>query len=74
MTKPTKIVFAPGCFDTFEGTQEELDSLIAEIQSAVESGTLMENSTPMDLTDLTEEELNAIEAQMNWDKRDERLN
>lgn len=27
----TKIVFAPGCFDDFVGTQEELDELIADI-------------------------------------------
>lgn len=27
----TKIVFAPGCFDDFVGTQEELDDLIASI-------------------------------------------
>ncbi len=26
-----EIVFAPGCFDHFEGTQEELDALKAEI-------------------------------------------
>ena len=26
-----KVNFAPGCFDMFEGTQEELDALQAEI-------------------------------------------
>ena len=26
-----KLVFAEGCFDDFDGTQEELDTLIAEI-------------------------------------------
>lgn len=31
--KDMKIEFAPGCFDNFEGTQEELDQMIAEIQS-----------------------------------------
>ena len=30
---PLKIEFAPGCFDNFEGTQEELDALIKEIQN-----------------------------------------
>ena len=29
--KPMKIEFAPGCFDHFEGTQEELDQLQKEI-------------------------------------------
>jgi len=27
-----KIVFAPGCFDNFEGTQEELDEMVKDIQ------------------------------------------
>ena len=33
MTKEPKleVVFVPGCFDSFEGTQEELDALQAEI-------------------------------------------
>jgi hypothetical protein len=30
-TPKIKITFEPGCFDTFEGTQEELDELVAEI-------------------------------------------
>lgn len=36
--KPLKLEFAPGCFDNFEGTQEELDELMAEIQRMFESG------------------------------------
>lgn len=31
MNRPLEINFEPGCFDSFEGTQEELDSLIADI-------------------------------------------
>lgn len=31
--KEIKINFAPGAFDNFEGTQEELDELINEIQN-----------------------------------------
>lgn len=31
--KPLKIQFAPGCFDNFDGTQEELDALMAELSS-----------------------------------------
>lgn len=42
--KPLKIEFAPGCFDSFEGTQEELDAMVAEIQRMFESGELEENS------------------------------
>ena len=31
--KTTQVTFAPGCFDTFDGSQEELDALIIEIES-----------------------------------------
>jgi hypothetical protein len=30
--KKMKIEFAPGCFDNFDGTQEELDEMVSEIQ------------------------------------------
>lgn len=43
MKKP-EIIFAPGCFDNFEGTQEELQELLAQIHQMLEDGTLMENS------------------------------
>lgn len=41
MTEPKelKIQFAPGCFDNFEGTQEELDEMVAEIQKMFEGKT-----------------------------------
>jgi hypothetical protein len=54
--KKPEIVFAPGCFDNFEGAQEELDEMIAEIQRMAESGELFENSTELDLEDLAEED------------------
>lgn len=63
--KPMKIVFAPGCFDSFEGSQEELDQMIAEITQMAESGELFEKSQPVDL-DLDPEEIEAmIEADLN---------
>ncbi len=40
--KEIKIVFEPGCFDAFDGTQEELDELLAEIQRLVETGEIFE--------------------------------
>lgn len=47
--KTPKVVFQPGCFDHFEGTQEELDELIAEITRMAESGELEANARPVDL-------------------------
>ena len=49
--KELKVVFAPGCFDTFEGTQEELDELMAEIGKLIQSGELFDNAVPIDELD-----------------------
>lgn len=38
-----KVVFAPGCFDSFEGTQEELEAFMAEITEALLSGNFQED-------------------------------
>ena len=46
MTK-LKIVFAEGAFDGFEGTQEELQELIADLHQQLEDGTLFENAIPV---------------------------
>ena len=51
MNKKPEIIFAPGCFDNFDGTQEELDEMIAVFKAMVEDGTVMDN-----LEELTEEE------------------
>jgi hypothetical protein len=52
--KPLKVEFAPGCFDNFEGTQEELQALIAQIHQAAASGKILEEAVP--ITDLEEAE------------------
>ena len=54
--KELKLVFAPGSFDNFEGTQEELDQFIAEITEMFKSGEFIEKSRPLDVEDLSEEE------------------
>lgn len=56
--KDLKIEFAPGAFDNFDGTQEELDGLIAEIQRMITDGSILENSreiTDEDFDDLPPE-------------------
>ena len=47
----TEVVFAPGCFDDFQGTQEELDELVAEIHRLIASGEFLKNSQPLDEED-----------------------
>ena len=54
--KPLKLEFAPGCFDAFEGTQEELDELIAEIQRMFDSGEMEANAVQLDLEELLEDD------------------
>lgn len=46
--KPLKIIFAPGCFDDFEGTQEELDEFVKLIQEGFADGSLLENAEVID--------------------------
>jgi hypothetical protein len=57
--KPLKITFAPGCFDNFEGTQEELDDLMKTIQDMFDSGEAQLKAIPVEdiLDEFTEEEL-----------------
>lgn len=54
--KALKIEFAPGCFDNFDGTQEELDEMVAEINRLFESGELEANATELDIDALMEED------------------
>jgi hypothetical protein len=54
--KKIKVEFAPGAFDSFEGTQEELDELIAEIHRMVENGELLEKGRAVDFDELMEED------------------
>jgi len=56
--KKIKIEFAPGCFDNFDGTQEELDEFLAEIARMVESGEFFEDA--ISIEDLDEIEIDNI--------------
>jgi len=53
--KPLKIEFAPGAFDNFDGTQEELNEFMAEIHRMASTGELFENSRQIDLDELDPE-------------------
>jgi hypothetical protein len=51
-TKPEfKIVFSPGSFDDFEGTQAELDELVAAITEELSSGNVLAASTEITAED-----------------------
>lgn len=77
--KKMKIEFAPGCFDSFEGTQEELDKMVAEIQDLFANKSREEleaMSRPVSVDELLEDESisddefeNILEALVNSDKR-----
>ena len=56
-----KIEFAPGCFDNFEGTQEELDEFIAEITRMFKSGEAQKLARPIDFDNLDDEDLEILE-------------
>jgi hypothetical protein len=62
-----KVVFAEGCFDNFEGTQEELDAFVAEINRMVESGEIFEKSQPIDIDNMETEEMIKLANAMGLD-------
>lgn len=76
-SKDYKVVFAPGCFDEFAGTQEELNELVSEITNLVTSGKFFEESEHLDL-DVEElpENLQQLISDMDKveNKRNKRLN
>ena len=47
MKDKLKVIFAEGCFDDFDGTQEELAEFIAEIQNMANNGTLMDGAVEL---------------------------
>jgi translation initiation factor 1 (eIF-1/SUI1) len=47
MTDKLKVIFAEGCFDDFDGTQEELADFIAEIQNMANNGTLRDGAVEL---------------------------
>ena len=75
--KKVKVEFAPGCFDNFEGTQEELDALQKEIIEKFSNLTPDEArdiGRPVDPDELSDEEMEMIQrAFANLDSRGHRL-
>jgi len=67
--KKLELVFAPGCFDSFEGTQEELDELVQEIQRMFDSGEFMEKSEPVNLDELDDGILEALVSEIDMEPR-----
>lgn len=63
MDKKLDVVFAPGCFDSFEGSQEELQELMAEIHRLVDSGEIFEQAVPVD--ELDAEDIEMLENAQN---------
>jgi hypothetical protein len=72
--KKLEVVFAPGCFDDFEGTQEELDEFVADIHRMVESGEFFTQATPITeemLDDMPGEVLDQLANALGMDLTDE---
>lgn len=54
--KDLKIEFAPGCFDDFDGTQEELDAFMAEITEMIRNGDMLDSARAVDFETMMDEE------------------
>ena len=65
--KKLQVEFAPGAFDSFDGTQEELDALMAEITDMFSNMTVEEFESQtvvaLDENSLTESEWALLDAQ-----------
>lgn len=74
MSNKIKVEFAPGAFDNFEGTQEELDELVKMIQDKANDGSLFEESNPISfdqlVEDMTDEQLEALARQLGITEED----
>jgi hypothetical protein len=66
-TKDLKIEFAPGCFDSFDGTQEELDELTASIKEMFASGQAQKLARPVDFDSIDPEDAEILERLANLD-------
>ena len=51
---PKKIIFAPGCFDDLDLSQEELDALVEDVIRSVEDDSFEEDSRPLDEEEVEE--------------------
>jgi hypothetical protein len=51
---PKKIIFAPGCFDDLDLSQEELDALVEDVIRSVEDNSFEEDSRPLDEEEVEE--------------------
>jgi len=68
--KSIKVIFEPGCFDGFDGTQEELEELMTAIQAEFSGKTRDEiesMSVPVNLEELLEEDPEFAKHLMNLD-------
>lgn len=74
MDKKLKIHFAPGAFDSFEGTQEELDALVKEITEMMQSEEFLENSQLIDIEELYDENPNLAEKIVKSFEQDQKRN
>jgi hypothetical protein len=62
--KKVKIEFAPGCFDDFDGTQEELDELVKTLQN-MSMDEIIAESEPLDYDDIDDDVLASLNQTSN---------
>jgi len=60
-----KLVFEPGCFDDFDGTQEELDEMVADIKKMFENGLAEAEAQEVNLDELLESDPDTAEKILN---------
>jgi hypothetical protein len=67
-TKKIKVEFAPGCFDDFDGSQQELDDLMSMLTTMTPE-ELAARSRPVDFNSLDQDLVEKILGRLDNDSR-----
>lgn len=63
------LVFAPGCFDNFQGTQEELDDLVREIEEKMADASFLDAAMPLQDEALSEIDADTLLDQIQYSNK-----
>lgn len=68
---PLKVVFVPGCFDDFDGTQDELDELIKSIHKMAEEDGFQNNIEKVNFNELPDHVVEKLQNLLDSEDFDE---
>lgn len=64
MSKDPKVTFSTGSFDNWQGTQQELDAFVTELQEMISSPEFLKTAVKVDMDQLQEDNPDLYKAVM----------